>query len=587
MPTIQKTYQYKVYRAGVYLGLLPNVVSEFATALDINTFGVGLAISVAANADVAGNPVGYLLAENGDYLNTESGDRITLERDPDIVGNASDDILIRNGNTIKVYEFSDTYPNGKLMFNGRIFSWDFNFGSQDSVIEIQTYSDGMDMGNYLIDGGSQVLDQSQTTHDSDAFLGTPIIHTSIGEVMAGQTFTTGGSTTNLSKIILRLARYYNTSVIPVTVEVWANVSDANAGTSPLASVTKNIAGDDLDTFGGAAFAEQEFIFAPSLVITVNTQYFLTVRAALDESNQIRISTTSVDAIDHYTGGNSWYRNMPTDWASNFAYFDFYFKTYSSTDAVTAIFSNYDPANIVKEIVDSYVSRGGLIDYDTGTIDLTGLSVSYTFKTATIKEGVEKALSLAPSTWYFYVDPGNNTLYFKETATVANYTIVRGRDIISLNLKATIEYVKNAVYFVGGDTGAGSNLLKYYSDDDSRNNYGQQLGVLSDNRVTLSGTADAIGESYIDEFKDEKYTTTVDVLDGIIDITTIKPGQLVSFAGFGGFVDNLLLQVVRVEYSPHSAKLTLGILPKRQIIDVSKLSDAIAALQTVDNPNAAG
>ena len=58
---------------------------------------------------------------------------------------------------------------------------------------------------------------------------------------------------------------------------------------------------------------------------------------------------------------------------------------------------------------------------------------------------------------------------------------------------------------------------------------------------------------------------------------------VGFNGFGTFVDNLVLQIVRVDYTPESATLTLGILPKRVHQAVEQVVRGVIGLNTVDNP----
>ena len=75
-------------------------------------------------------------------------------------------------------------------------------------------------------------------------------------------------------------------------------------------------------------------------------------------------------------------------------------------------------------------------------------------------------------------------------------------------------------------------------------------------------AAAIGARAKIENKNEGYFTKVDILDGAYDIGTIKPGDTVAFAGFGNFIDSLVLQVSRIRYTPHVASLTVGTLPVR-------------------------
>ena len=261
-------------------------------------------------------------------------------------------------------------------------------------------------------------------------------------------------------------------------------------------------------------------------------------------------------------------------------------TFSTSNLTRVTFNSADPTNIAKSLIDAYASRGGLINYDTGTTDLTGLSLSYTFNTNTVLEGINTCLSLAPSGWYWYVDVGTNIFYFKQISTTPDHKLILGRHIRDLKLVATIENVKNSLLFTGGDAGSGTNLFVQYTDDNSITEFGQRLERKTDTRVTLANTADAIGNSYIDQYKGESYETTVIVMDKDYDITLFNVGDTVAFRNAGTFVDGLMMQIVRKRYASSYAELTLGTLPVRLMPSVEQLRRDVTALQTIDNPDSA-
>ena len=118
--TLEKTWIYKVYRNSVYLGILPYVISDFGYRQDINTAGAQLNIQLGAILDTAPLPVDPIETEDGNPLETEAGEIIYIERQPDTIGNSVSTNLIRNGNKIDVYESSDYHPNGKKVFTGKI-----------------------------------------------------------------------------------------------------------------------------------------------------------------------------------------------------------------------------------------------------------------------------------------------------------------------------------------------------------------------------------------------------------------------------------------------------------------------------------
>jgi hypothetical protein len=234
-------------------------------------------------------------------------------------------------------------------------------------------------------------------------------------------------------------------------------------------------------------------------------------------------------------------------------------------------------------VDNANTQGSMISYDGSSTDDTGLSLDYTFTLATALEGIKVAYNLAPSGWYWYVDLGTNIAYFKNTLTTATHKLIKGRHLANLKLRMSIQNVKNKVYFTGGDIGGGENLFSYYSDDSSINSFGPRIDRRTDNRVTVQETANAYGEGVINTGKNETYYTEVDVLDSTYDITLFKPGDTVGFRGFGNFIESLILQIVRIDYTPQKVRLYLGTLAPRQTSDIERVKRELLSLQTVNNP----
>lgn len=251
---------------------------------------------------------------------------------------------------------------------------------------------------------------------------------------------------------------------------------------------------------------------------------------------------------------------------------------------TVTLNNTDPTDMFKTAIDSANTQGSEVSYDLTSTDNTGLLLDYTFRLATALEGVKVAYNLAPSGWYWYIDLGTNIAYFKNTASTATHKLIKGRHLANLKLRMSIQNVKNKVYFTGGDIGGGVNLFSYYSDDASIAEYGPRIDRRTDNRVTVQTTANAYGQGVIGTSKDEAYYTEVDVLDGTYDITLFKPGDTVGFRGFGNFIESLILQIVRIDYTPQKAKLYLGTIPPRQSSTIEQVRRDLLSVQTVNNPS---
>lgn len=480
------------------------------------------------------------------------------------------DTLIKNGNLIEVWEYSFYHPNGKKMFGGQVNRVDAKFApTGDNIISMSCHSDGRDMDNFVARGApfSYTDDQTQTTNDATHTVSAPSM--GAGWERCGQTFIVGGGVTNLGRVRLKL-----TGTANVTVQIDNNTQYVGG---LLGSVTQSV------NTGGVA-AVVDFVFGDFIDVVAGEDYFISISVDDGQSIQVHFknSTNPYANGAMYTssyggGGGGGYEEQSGD--------DLYFTTAFGTPSTNATYTSKDPTTeMLVPIMDDYALRGGLITYDDDTIDATGRSLTITFKVNTIYEALNKILDMSPSTFYYYVDLGTNILYFKDTNTNADYFLTKGRHIESLDLSMSIENVVNQVLFSGGET-AGVNLFSQYDDAVSKALYGVRLTRKSDNRVLVQATADAIGGSAIRKHKDEQYNTKVTVLARTMDISLFRPGQTVALRGFGSFVDNLLLQITDIYYSPERATLSLGTLPIKFSAQMEKMLRDMIAEQTVNNPSA--
>ena len=109
MATIEKKYVYKVTRGSTYLGVLPNVVSEFSYTHNINSAGTQMEIEVADTADTSNLSVEDLQDEYGNPLQAEDGSTLTtdtsilrdkLEKNTNLVTSAQDSDWLKFNFTI-------------------------------------------------------------------------------------------------------------------------------------------------------------------------------------------------------------------------------------------------------------------------------------------------------------------------------------------------------------------------------------------------------------------------------------------------------------------------------------------------------
>lgn len=565
---VPKRYLYKVFNDGVYLGNLPKVTSKFAYSLDINSAGSSINIECGVSPDTSSLPGSRLVTEAGDPITTEAGDYIYTDGQPPLIslGNALDPTIIQNGNRVEVWEYSYYHPNGKLMFKGQVNRISAGFGTgADNKITLLVLSDGIELNNFIA-RGSPFAYTADVTQNTGSDVST-ISQSHGGWNRHGQTWIVGAGVTKLGAITLLLNGAAN-----VTLSVYDGLVGSLIGESKVV----------VDT--GGVDTPVQFGFASLIPVVPGGSYFFIISVEDGQSIIARYSPANP-----YANGMMW-QSLYSGGSGGGGYFplpayDLYFITYSGLATTTATYTSKDPTTeMLKPIIDDYRARGGVINYAAGSVQATGLSLTATFNTETILDAIKKVLSLSPNGFYFYVDLGTNTIYFKDTPATPTYKLIKGRHLNKINLTLSIENVKNDLLFSGAET-AGTNLYTEYEDQTSRGNYGQRLERKSDNRVSVQSSADAIGESFIDENKNEYYETPATILDRTMDITLFRPGETVGLRGFGTFIDGLSLQIVRIEYQGDYANLVLGNLPKRFSSEFEKVIRGLTAQQTVANPAA--
>lgn len=558
-------FAYKVYsRDGNYLGLLPKVTSKFGFAQDINSAGSSIQITCGqfVKNETTASP---LLTESGDIITTEN-DLPILATSTDLLvttGDSVDEAIFKNSNRVKVWMYNRYYPNGKLMFSGQVNRVEFKYGGADAQVKLTVYSDGLDLNNFIARGYpfSYTLDNSQGAWTNEVL----VDFTGPGWHTFGQTFRTGVGVTNVGSISLAFRG---------TADVTISLYDGPNG-NLLASTTKAVA--------NGSMLEVAFDFASLIPVSASTDYFVAIWLPNGQS-----ITTIYQNTDVYANGamyDSSYSGGSGGGSFTILTYDLWFKTKSGLPTTTTTYTSDDPVTeMARGILLDYNARGGYIT--EGDFDATGLSLTYTFVVATILDALKKILELCPTGYYSYIDLGTAEIDIKQMSTTADFTVVRGRHISELSLGLTIEQVKNYLLLSGGPT-AGVNLYRDYTDTESASNYGIRTATKSDNRITLAATADAIGDSFVEENADEVQETTLVVKDEHVDITQFTPGKTIGFKNFGNFIDDMVLTIVRREpnFSDGYAILTLGRLPVRMNDEVQRINRELMNEQTLANPSA--
>jgi hypothetical protein len=204
----------------------------------------------------------------------------------------------------------------------------------------------------------------------------------------------------------------------------------------------------------------------------------------------------------------------------------------SSGNTTLTYNSYDPANILKDVIDKLRTLGVSINYSATSIALTNTTVSYTFNTNTGKEAIDKIIELCPIGWYWRVDP-DNTIYLQPKNILSDHTFTIGKEIENLETYRRIEDLVNTVFFTGSGDPA---LFLKYQNTSSQNTYGKYERKIVDQRVSVSATASILSNRLIDSQKDPEIRSRFTIVDNNgpsstlgYNIESIKVGQTLKVA----------------------------------------------------------
>lgn len=565
MSNFKTHHKYKVYRDGEFIGLLPNVKSQYEETLQINTPGTAITITASTSPDDTESEFGNILSEASDILVSEAGEEILYQETTTSFGPGT---IIDLKNEVVVYEYSENNPNGVVVFDGYISIIKGNYGgSEDLQITVLSY--GSELDNFIIESGESLLiDQSS---QSNGF-GFGSIHSYDIQAVA-QSFQVTSTT-----IISKIAIYMKCTSTPLNIQFSLNSgSDPNVGGTSLSSTTELIS--------NTSYAWVEFTLPTPVTVTAGTyNWTLDSGEPAYGATQFTVGTAGSDVL---AGGTFW---TALDVSHSYVYStvsdDAAFRVYATTGDTTAVYSSYDPSDILRSIIADQNARGGTMTYDGSSIDDTGDTVSYTFKVNTTLEGAKKVRELGPPDWFWFGDVATNLIHYHQKSSIADHTLILGRHISELNLEYTLENVKSVIYFSGGDTGGGVNLFKKYTNSGTIASYGVRLERISDNRVTLDSTADILADDVLSNNDSPAYRTTVTIPASKYNLRNFQLGDIVGFANFNNSnIDNLLLQIVQIKRNADTATLSLDTVPPRATRRVEDIRRNLDKLQTVNNPDA--
>jgi len=342
--SLQKTHRYEISRAGVFLGVLQDVTSDFTYSQPIASIGTQVIISVGQSANVITRSVEAFTDEAGDPITDESDNPIISDGQPNTIGDSNEDNLIRNHNTIKVIEFSSYHPNGVTVFEGYISKWKAVFGGGDDI-EITCLSEGQDTQNFLVQtGDSAYITQSDSVGMYNRFGSPP--HDFQETVI--QTFTMP-LTKTVSAITVQMS-CVETGYVSVIIQ-------EQIGASPDLGNDPTVASGTVLVTPKAQENVKIGLNASTDLSTGTTYYFRLSFSGNDWAYAYGSSSNP------YANGTLWLASFSgTTWGAPTQYssYDMYFILWEFGGSLVGSYTSEDPTFMLTSIMEDYANRGGHI-----------------------------------------------------------------------------------------------------------------------------------------------------------------------------------------------------------------------------------
>lgn len=525
---------------------------------------------------------------------------ITLARS---VTNTGEGVDLYFGLQVRVYQIDSSNPTGKLVFNGTINN--YIVSEEKNSIDVQLYGYGYELNNYLVTSGER--------RDYIMPLYAQAFATAYWGNVVTQTFTPT-ETIDLKTLYLMLDGFNVAGNRGVGISIYRGnpsnglltVIGGVATYDPGAGNTFITSGSGSGSVTASTPTRFKIDFSGTKKLYAGVAYFWSWFAP-QGGNDIKF----YQATDNSAVTPVFDKGYAATATINNASFgltvrpQFYTELWNNTGSTTSVYNSKDPSAILRSILSDYQQQGGYLGYDNTSILDTGTLVSYDFKSVTTFEAVKKCLELAPAGWYFYIDQGENKVYFKAKSAEPQHKFIIGLHFTKLAYEKRTEEMVNLIYFTGGDVG-GTNLFKVYEDTASIAAHGRRILNYSDNRVKLVATADTIANGILDERSSPEVRVPLEVLQNY-PIDTIKPGDMVGIRNSNGLASetslwdvgnwdemywdyNLynpatyLLQIARFGRDGDSVNATLSSVPPDVNKRMEDINRNLEKQQTVNNPD---
>lgn len=200
------------------------------------------------------------------------------------------------------------------------------------------------------------------------------------------------------------------------------------------------------------------------------------------------------------------------------------------NATTITYSSVNPAYMFTDVISK--ASDLLISTTSTSVDNAPDTATATFRANTVYEALVKIVELAGADFFWYTD-ANRIAYLRKIDTRRiDHKFTFGKHFTEFEVEKSIGDMTNEVFFIGGDV-LGTPLYKKYTATSSQSTWGNYQKRLSDQRVTVSDTAEKFADFELNNNDHPSTVMRFKLADSNIagewgyDIETLKPGDLIA------------------------------------------------------------
>lgn len=266
----------------------------------------------------------------------------------------------------------------------------------------------------------------------------------------------------------------------------------------------------------------------------------------------------------------------------------YFRD-DATTGISHIWTSTEIATILKMILDKTANMQSIfsrVHYGSTSVQTSGKTVSIQVGSETYLSAIQRVKKLGPGNFYFFVDAAG-VFWYRNFDSGTKHTFTLGRDAMNLPKDDGIADIRNVVYFWNQSDADGTVIALERSNAASVALYGRRAEIVTDSRIDSQATAEAAVSAYLTEHSSPIETYELEITSSGTDtkgypIESIRPGDSCEIRNAPS-LSGQVFSIVRVDYSPDSAHLTLGVGPVRRPATLGKTIEEMAefARQSVD------